>query len=113
MESQTHFQAELESIDHWLAGYQSKEPALSWKDLCLTPASPKHSLGFLKPADYPNFEEDIANTSFTFKHVPTLTLLQGGIAFASLGLQPTRLLHPWDFPGKCTGVGCRCLLREQ
>ena len=27
------------------------------------------------------------------------------------GLQPTRLLHPWDFPGKSTGVGCRCLLR--
>lgn len=55
MESQTHFQAELESIDHWLAGYQSEEPALSWKDLCLTPASPMHSLGFLKPADYPTF----------------------------------------------------------
>ena len=27
------------------------------------------------------------------------------------GLQPTRLLHPWDFPGKCTGVGCHCLLQ--
>ena len=23
------------------------------------------------------------------------------------GLQPTRLLHPWDFPGKSTGVGCQ------
>ena len=22
-----------------------------------------------------------------------------------------RLLHPWDFPGKSTGVGCHCLLR--
>ena len=22
------------------------------------------------------------------------------------GLQPTRLLRPWDFPGKSTGVGC-------
>ena len=21
------------------------------------------------------------------------------------GLEPTRLLHPWDFPGKSTGVG--------
>ena len=28
------------------------------------------------------------------------------------GLQPTRLLHPWDFPSKSTGVGCHCLLRE-
>ena len=26
------------------------------------------------------------------------------------GLQPTRLLSPWDFPGKSTGVGCPCLL---
>ena len=28
----------------------------------------------------------------------------------SYGLQPTRLFHPWDFPGKSTGVGCHCLL---
>ena len=27
------------------------------------------------------------------------------------GLQPTRLLCPWDFPGKSTGVGYHCLLR--
>ena len=25
-------------------------------------------------------------------------------------LQPSRLLRPWDFPGKNTGVGCHCLL---
>ena len=29
-----------------------------------------------------------------------------------LGLQPTRLLHPWDSPGKSTGVGCHCLLHK-
>ena len=29
------------------------------------------------------------------------------------GLQPTRLLHPWDFPGKSTGVGYHCLLCYQ
>ena len=28
----------------------------------------------------------------------------------SHGLQPTRLLHPWDFPGKSAGVGRHCLL---
>ena len=27
------------------------------------------------------------------------------------GLQPTRLLRPWDSAGKNTGVGCHCLLR--
>ena len=25
------------------------------------------------------------------------------------GLQPTRLLCPWHFPGKSTGMGCHCL----
>ena len=28
------------------------------------------------------------------------------------GLQPSRLLCPCDFPGKSTGVGCHCLLRQ-
>ena len=28
------------------------------------------------------------------------------------GLQPTRLLCPWDFPGKSTGVGCHFLLQN-
>ena len=27
------------------------------------------------------------------------------------GLQPTRLLCPWDSPGKSTGVGCHALLQ--
>ena len=27
------------------------------------------------------------------------------------GLEPTRLLCPWDTPGKNTGVGCRSLLQ--
>ena len=27
------------------------------------------------------------------------------------GLYPNRLLHPWDFPGKNTGVGCHFLLQ--
>ena len=26
--------------------------------------------------------------------------------------EPTRLLRPWDFPGKSTGVGCHCFLRS-
>ena len=31
--------------------------------------------------------------------------------FATRGLEPTRLLRPWDSPGKNTGVGCRFLLQ--
>ena len=29
------------------------------------------------------------------------------------GMQPTRLLHPWNFPGKDTGVGCHFLLQTK
>ena len=29
----------------------------------------------------------------------------------SHGLQPTRILCPWDFPGKTTGVSCHSLLQ--
>ena len=31
--------------------------------------------------------------------------------FATLGLQPTRLLCPWDSPGKNTEMGCHALLQ--
>ena len=34
------------------------------------------------------------------------------LLFATPWTVPTRLLHPWDFPGKSTGVGCHCLLRD-
>ena len=37
-------------------------------------------------------------------------LLQSCPTLRPRGLQPTRLLHPWDFPGKSTGVGRHCLL---
>ena len=30
--------------------------------------------------------------------------------FATPWTAAPRLLHPWDFPGKSTGVGCHCLL---
>ena len=46
----------------------------------------------------------------------TLWLLRGSRSVMSdslrpHGLQPTRLLHPWDSPGKSTGVGCHFLLQ--
>ena len=36
--------------------------------------------------------------------------LQWYLTVRSHRRQPTRLLHPWDSPGKNTGVGCHCLL---
>ena len=32
--------------------------------------------------------------------------------FNPMDCSPTRLLCPWDFPGKDTGVGCHALLQE-
>ena len=37
--------------------------------------------------------------------------LQSCLTLRPHGLQPTRLPHPWDSPGKNTGVGCHCLLQ--
>ena len=41
-------------------------------------------------------------------------MLSLSVVFDSLrpcGLQPARLLYPWDSPGKNTGVGCHALLQ--
>ena len=37
--------------------------------------------------------------------------LQSCLTLQPHGLQPTRLLHPWDFPSNSTGVGCHCPLQ--
>ena len=74
--------------------------------LCATPEMAARqalpSLGFSRqehwsglPFPSPMCESEVAQSC------PTLR---------SHGLQPTRLLCPWDFPGKSTGVGCHCLL---
>ena len=44
-----------------------------------------------------------------------LFVLSHSVVSSSLrphGLQPARLLHPWDSPGKSTGMGCHFLLQE-
>ena len=59
----------------------------------------------------------------TYKHTQLLLLLLFShwvmsksfvtpLTVAVVGLQPTRLLCPWDFPGENTGVGCRFLLQS-
>ena len=53
------------------------------------------------------------DTQEVFQRVP-LTALESEVVSNSLrphGLLPTRLLRPWNFPDKSTGVGCHFLLQ--
>ena len=79
--------------------------------LCATPQTAAHqaplSLGFSR-------QEHWSGLTFPF---PMYETEKGKWSHSVMsdslwphGPQPTRLLHPWDFPGKRTGVGCRCLL---
>ena len=65
---------------------------------------------------------DKHKTNSCISHSPDMTaaaataaaaaeLLQSCPTLRPHGLQPTRLLRPWDFPGRSTEVGCHCLLR--
>ena len=40
-----------------------------------------------------------------------LSRFRGSDSLRPHGLQPARLLSPWDSPGKNTGVGCQDLLQ--
>ena len=44
-------------------------------------------------------------------HHPRAKSLQSCPTLWYYGLQPSRVLWPWDFPGKSTGVGCHFLLQ--
>ena len=80
----------------------------------------------------PQFKS-INSLSFSLFYSPTLTSIHEywknqnfdsfscnqwscSVMFDSLrshGLWPTRLLHPWNFPGNSTGVGCHFLLQKK
>ena len=81
--------------------------------LCVTPYMAAHqappSLGFSRqehwsglPFPYPMHESEKWKWSRSVMSNPQ----------RPHGLQPTRLLRPWDFPGRSTGVGCHCLLHQ-
>ena len=82
--------------------------------LCATPQTAAHqappSLGFFR-------QEHWSGLSFPSPmHESEKWKWSRSVVSDSLwphGLQPTRLLCPWDFPGKSTGVGCHCLLKDQ
>ena len=80
--------------------------------LCATPETAAHqaspSLGFSRqehwsglPCPSPMHESEKWKWSCSVVFNPQLLH----------GLQPSRLLRPWDFPGKNPRVGCHCLLR--
>ena len=76
--------------------------------LCATPYTAAHwappSLGFSRQEHWSGLPfPSLMHESEVAQSCPTL--------HNPHGLQPTRLLHPWDFPGKSTGVGCHCLLQ--
>ena len=79
--------------------------------LCVTPQMEAHqaplSLGFSRqehwsglPVPSPMHESEIESEAAVLSD-----------SQRPYGLQPTRLLHPWDCPGKSTGVGCHCLIQ--
>ena len=80
--------------------------------LCVTPQTAAHqaplSLGFSRqehwsglPVPSPMNESEIESEA---------TVLSDSLR--PYGLRPTRLLRPWDCPGKSSGVGCHCLLQQ-
>ena len=80
--------------------------------LCVTPQTAAHqappSLGFSRQeywsgVSFPSPMQDSEKWQWSRLVVSD--------SLRSHGLQPTRLLHPWDFPGKSTGVGCHFLLQ--
>ena len=42
---------------------------------------------------------------------PCCLIVKSCLTLRPYGLQPARLLRPWDSPGKNTGVGCHCLFQ--
>ena len=67
------------------------------------------SLDFL--FQFQKFQGKCLWSSFVNIMIPKWSRLVVSDSLRPHGLQPPRLLHPWDFPGKSTGVGCHCLLQ--
>ena len=59
-----------------------------------------------------SFSRFFIGLQFLKSHIQIYTkLFRYRYSLQPCGLEPTRLLHPWDSPGKNTGVGCHFLLQ--
>ena len=61
-----------------------------------------------------NFKADVMRKMNIFEHFELVESVSCSVVFNSLWphrLQPTRLLCPWNSPGKNIGVGCHSLLQ--
>ena len=56
-------------------------------------------------------DENLALICSDSLSLPAAKSLQSCRTLRPHGLQPTRLLHPWDSPGKNAGVSCHFLLQ--
>ena len=80
-----------------------------WKSW--TPAS-ENTIWKHKPrGDFSFWEHRITWEKWLNYRVVVLSLSVMSDSFLPHGLQPTRLLCPWNFPGKNTGVDCHFLLQ--
>ena len=94
-------------------GNSNPSSILTWRIPCTEESGGLQCIGSQK------VKHDLA-TEHTYIHTQTHTHI-GDIRILLLlllshfsrvhGLQPTRLLHPWDFPSKSTGVVCHHFLQ--
>ena len=71
--------------------------------------SPELADGFLPLAPPGKPTKYTLNSSTSLMCVHTSSVVSNFLK--ACGLQPARLLHPWDSAGKNTGVGCHALLQ--
>ena len=98
------FSGALSKICHWRAGLSS-EPNFKIIRKIFTPLHQKSLPLSLKGRQMPASQLDIFCHHGLLSHFSRVRLC------ATQRRQPTRLPHPWDSPGKITGVGCHFLLQ--
>ena len=93
--------------------WKVKGKLLSCVRLFKTPWTAAHqaplSMGFSRQEDWSGVPLQLSNLLHCYPCVCTCSFVSD--PQWPHGLQPSRLLCPWNFPGKSTRVGCHCLLR--